>query len=126
MDVYNWNFIIIVLIIYDWWLVHDNIDIGAGKWVLIGDKVAPYGVVTKIIFVYEKGGGLVDVWWYLYEVVFVLYGYLYWFVYNRMVLSRRGLCRYSWTNISVCRRRTNIIYDGISSLHDGIIINGYN
>ena len=40
--------------IYDWRIVEDKIDIGRGKWILIGDKATPYDVATKIIFVYMK------------------------------------------------------------------------
>ena len=29
---------------------------------LIGGKAAPYGVATRIIFVYERGGGGVGIW----------------------------------------------------------------
>ena len=51
----------------DWELVHDRIDIEGGRWVLIGDKAAPYGVVAMIIFVYEERGGCIDVRGYLYD-----------------------------------------------------------
>ena len=36
---------------------------GGGK--LIGGKAAPYGVATGIIFVCERGGGGVGLWWCL-------------------------------------------------------------
>ena len=35
-------------------LAYDTIKIGGGRGVLIGDKAAPYGVATRIIFVYER------------------------------------------------------------------------
>ena len=36
---------------------------GGGK--LIGGKAAPYGVAIRIIFVCERGGGGVGLWWCL-------------------------------------------------------------
>ena len=91
-------------------LGYDRIDVGGGKVILIGDKAAPYGVVAKIIFVWEEGGAGVDIWWYLYNVIFLEYEYLYGLYYNRIVLRRRSLCRYSWTNISICRRKGYIMW----------------
>ena len=42
-------------------LVCDRIDIGGGGGIFIGGKATPYGVVITIIFVYERGGGGVDI-----------------------------------------------------------------
>ena len=61
MEFYNY----IIDNIYDCRLVYDRIGIGGGRVILIGDKAAPYGVATRIIFVYERGGGGVGIWWCL-------------------------------------------------------------
>ena len=42
-------------------LIYDMIDIGGGGGIFIGGKATPYGVVTTIIFVYERGGGCVGI-----------------------------------------------------------------
>ena len=42
--------------------MYDRIDIGGGRAVLIGDKAAPYDVVTRIIFVYERAGDSFVIW----------------------------------------------------------------
>ena len=51
MDFYDVD----IIIICDWELVCDRIDIGGGRGYLIDAKAAPYGVVTLIIFIYREG-----------------------------------------------------------------------
>ena len=42
-------------------LVYDSIGIGWSRVILIDDTVAPYGVVSTVIFVYREGGGGVGI-----------------------------------------------------------------
>ena len=58
MEFYNGN----INNIYDWELVCDRMDIRGGRGWLIGDKAAPYGVATIIIFIYGEGGDGVGIW----------------------------------------------------------------
>ena len=39
----------------------DRIGIRGGRGIFMGDKAAPYGVVPKIIFVYEEEGVVGDI-----------------------------------------------------------------
>ena len=43
-------------------LGYDRIRIEGGRVILIGGKVTSYGVLAKIIFLYEEGGVGFDIW----------------------------------------------------------------
>ena len=52
MDIYNWSFVIFlwtINVIENQYMIYD-------RGVLIGDKAASHGVVTRIIFFFARGG----------------------------------------------------------------------
>ena len=85
MEFYDWY----INNIYDRELVYDRIDREGGRGSLIGDKAAPYGVATIIIFVYGEGGDCIGIWWYLYVMnMRILLVYLYYLDYDNIIKKK--------------------------------------
>ena len=63
------------MILYDWGLVWDGIDIGRGGEGICGEKTAPDGVATERMLVNEEGGGGYYVRPYLLKIIMDIYGF---------------------------------------------------